>query len=184
VRARQTPNLFCTKRRKDSAPPRVSIAHGSTPVPRGTGSPPPTPPPSFNRAWENPGRRAEGFATGLVVRARTSTADFLAGIAEKKRRAVESQQRNVKTRTLQTPKSAAPAGATLREGTLGEFRWNSRKAEWSARRVFIELKARSGAARKGWPPAAERLVTHPPPTPPPFPARGYIYLQRLQYMYV
>ena len=68
------------------------------------------------------------------------------------------------------------AGATLREGTLGEFRWNSRKAEWSARRVFIELEARSGAARKGWPPAAERLVTHPPPTPHRFRLAGiYTY---------
>jgi hypothetical protein len=29
------PNLFCIKRRKDSAPPRVSIVHGFTPASRG-----------------------------------------------------------------------------------------------------------------------------------------------------
>ena len=32
---RQTPNLFCRNRRKDSAPPRVSVVEGFTPVPRG-----------------------------------------------------------------------------------------------------------------------------------------------------
>jgi hypothetical protein len=31
---RQNPNLFCTNRRKDSAPPRVSTVHRFTPVPR------------------------------------------------------------------------------------------------------------------------------------------------------
>jgi hypothetical protein len=32
---RQNPNLFCTKRRKDSAPMRVSILRAFIPVPRG-----------------------------------------------------------------------------------------------------------------------------------------------------
>src|SRR5271155_3608280 len=35
------PGSFCVNRRKDSAPPRVSIVHGFTPVPRGRVAHPP-----------------------------------------------------------------------------------------------------------------------------------------------
>ena len=40
---RQNPNLFCKDRRKDSAPSRVSIVHGFSPVPRGWIRHPPIP---------------------------------------------------------------------------------------------------------------------------------------------
>jgi hypothetical protein len=121
---RQNPNLFCIERREDSAPPRVSIVYGFTPVPRGrVGHPPP----------------AKDKRSPQPVRKRRPP-------AEVKVRELQNPH------PLPTPQRVRhPQKISVHLSSCGRVGHPPEKIRHPA--SFNRAWVYSGAARKGWPPA-------------------------------